>query len=195
MLVLLFRYKLAGPHPISTYLIVFITPSPTGRPAHLIGGFALKYDLGVCIRHVSHLLRRIADKSPSKAQMEHVTGTHGWVIGYLYDHRHEDIFQRDLERAFNMRRSTATGILQLMEKNELILRQSVPRDARLKKLTLTPKALKLHEGFGHDLLCIEKRMVQDIPPDELSAFQHTLEKITHNLEAFEKELTETEVPL
>ena len=153
----------------------------------------MKFDLGFTIRRTSHLLRRIADKSPAKAQMEHVTGTHGWVIGYLYEHRQEDVFQRDLEQVFNMRRSTATGILQLMEKNELIHRVSVPQDARLKKLTLTPKALQLHECFSKDLKTIEMRMKQHITDDELAAFEATFQKIIANLEQLENELNETEV--
>lgn len=150
-------------------------------------------ELGFRMRGLSHQLRRLADKSPAKAQMEHVTGTHGWVIGYLYDHRNEDIFQRDLERVFQMRRSTATGILQLMEKNELITRESVRMDGRLKKLCLTPKALKLHESFGQDIRCIEAKMVNGIPEDELHAFEKTLEKMKNNLSAYEKELSEMEV--
>lgn len=152
----------------------------------------MNQDLGFRLRCTTHLHRRIADRSPAKAQMEHVTGTHGWVIGYLYDHRHEDIFQRDLERVFQMRRSTATGILQLMEKNELITRESVRHDARLKKLCLTDKALRLHESFGRDLKCIENAMVRDIPDDEIAAFHRTLDKIMQNLCTYEKELTDTE---
>ena len=139
-------------------------------------------ELGFRMRGLSHQLRRLADKSPAKAQMEHVTGTHGWVIGYLYEHRNEE-----------MRRSTATGILQLMEKNELITRESVRMDGRLKKLCLTPKALKLHESFGQDIRCIEAKMVNGIPEDELHAFEKTLEKMKNNLSAYEKELSEMEV--
>ena len=35
------------------------------------------------------------------------------------------MFQRDVEAEFNIRRSTATGILQLMEKNGFLLREPV----------------------------------------------------------------------
>lgn len=153
----------------------------------------MKQNLGFCIRHVSHLIKRIADRSPAKRQMEPVTGMHGWVIGYLYDHRHEDTFQRDLEQVFQMRRSTASGILQLMEKNELITRESVKQDARLKKLVLTQKALDLHENFGQDLQRIDSRMIENVDPDDLATFQRVLKQLTQNLEAYEQEQIETEV--
>ena len=68
-----------------------------------------------------------------------------WVIGYLSEHEGKDVFQRDLEEEFSVRRSTATGILQLMEKNELITREPVSHDARLKKLVLTPKAIEIQK--------------------------------------------------
>ncbi len=36
----------------------------------------------------------------------------------------KEIFQKDIEAEFNIRRSTATGILKLMEKNGFINRQT-----------------------------------------------------------------------
>mgnify|MGYP002980682515 CR=1 FL=1 len=45
-----------------------------------------------------------------------------------------DIYQKDVEAEFQIRRSTATGILQLLEKNGFILRKAEDRDARLKKI-------------------------------------------------------------
>lgn len=152
----------------------------------------MQNDLGFRLRCLSHYLKRLADRSPAKAQMEHVTGTHGWVIGYLYHHRGEDIFQRDLEKEFKMRRSTATGILQLMEKNGLICRESVSRDARLKKLVLTDKALSLHESFGQDIRLIESVMVSGISEEEIAAFNQTLDKLTRNLDQYEQQLLVTE---
>ena len=101
--------------------------------------------IGFDIRTLSILIKRYIDGSATKQYVDNLTGTHGWVIGYLYDNRDHDVYQRDLETQFSIRRSTATGILQLMEKNELILREPVESDARLKKLVLTEKALDIHK--------------------------------------------------
>lgn len=46
--------------------------------------------------------------------IDEVTGMHGWLIGYI--ERQGDVYQRDVEKRFNMRRSTVTKMLQLMEK-------------------------------------------------------------------------------
>ena len=47
----------------------------------------------------------------------------GWIIDYIYDRGNDPVFQRDIEKEFTIRRSTATELLKLMEKNGLITRQ------------------------------------------------------------------------
>ena len=73
------------------------------------------------------------------------TRYNGWIIGYLYRHRDEPVFQRDIEREFSITRSTVTNILQLMERKGYIQRLSVPQDARLKQLVLTEEGIQRHE--------------------------------------------------
>ena len=43
-------------------------------------------------------------------------------LGYLEVHEDQPVFQKDLESAFHIRRSTATGILQIMMRDGLIVR-------------------------------------------------------------------------
>ncbi len=77
--------------------------------------------------------------------VEQTTPMHGWIIEYLYRHRNEPVFQRDIEREFSITRSTVTNILQLMERKGYIQRLSVPQDARLKQLVLTEEGICFHE--------------------------------------------------
>ena len=69
--------------------------------------------------------------------VDNVTPMHDWIMSYLYWHKNEAVYQRDIEREFSITRSTVTNILQLMERKGYIERQSVPQDARLKRLILT----------------------------------------------------------
>lgn len=64
---------------------------------------------------------------------EDLTMMQCWIIRFLYEHEEEEVYQRDIEAEFSIARSTATGILKLMEKKGYIRRVSVERDARLKK--------------------------------------------------------------
>ena len=76
-----------------------------------------------------------------------------------------------------------TGILQLMEKNWLITRSSVERDARLKKLELTPRAVQLHERIGRSVRQVEDRLNQSLTPQEKQEFLRLCGKIRASLKA------------
>ena len=138
--------------------------------------------IGFDIRTLSMLIKRYIDGSATKQYVDNLTGTHGWVIGYLYDNRDHDVYQRDLETQFSIRRSTATGILQLMEKNELILREPVESDARLKKLVLTEKALDIHKMVEEDRKRTEEQLTKDIDAQELAIFRKALKQMIRNME-------------
>lgn len=87
------------------------------------------------IRVLSNLIKRCMDDG----MPPETTGMQGWIIGFLHRNEDRDMFQRDVEAEFNIRRSTATGILQLMEKNGFLLREPVAYDARLKSWCLRPR--------------------------------------------------------
>ena len=97
------------------------------------------------IHRVDNLIFRKINQFARQNDVEQATPMHGWIIEYLYRHRDEAVFQRDIEREFSITRSTVTNILQLMERKGYIQRQSVPQDARLKKLVLTEKGIRFHE--------------------------------------------------
>lgn len=97
------------------------------------------------LHRVDNLIFRRLNQFSRANGVEQTTPMHGWIIEYLYRHRDEPVFQRDIEREFSITRSTVTNILQLMERKGYIERQSVPQDARLKMLVLTAKGLEFHE--------------------------------------------------
>lgn len=140
-------------------------------------------DLGFQIRTLSHLVKRTVDQTAFAREEDHPTGVQGWIIGYLYENRGKEIFQRDIQAQFSIRRSTVTGILQLMEKNGLITRSSVERDARLKKLELTPRAIQLHERIGRSVRQVEDRLNQSLTPQEKQEFLRLCGKIRASLKA------------
>lgn len=140
-------------------------------------------DIGFQIRTLSHLVKRNVDQSAFSGEENQPTGVQGWIIGFLYENRDKEIFQRDIQNQFSIRRSTVTGILQLMEKNGLITRSSVERDARLKKLELTPCAIDLHERLGRSVRQVEARLDSCLTPQEKQEFLRLCQKIRANLNA------------
>ena len=91
------------------------------------------------MRRVNNLIFRKINQFHRENEVEDVTPMHEWILSYLFWHRDEPVYQRDIEREFSITRSTVTNILQLMERKGYIERQSVPQDARLKRLVLTER--------------------------------------------------------
>ena len=138
--------------------------------------------LGFELHRSSRLVKRYMDNDATKLYVDKMTGTHGWAIGFFYHNRDRDVFQKDFEQEFNIRRSTASNILALIEKNGLIKRESVPYDARLKKITLTQKALDVQSVVEKAFESLEDTMKKDITEEELEVFFRVIDKINNNLE-------------
>lgn len=138
--------------------------------------------VGIEIKTLSNLITRRIDSIDKIKYLDKITGTHGWIIKYLYENKDRDIFQKDIEAKLQIRRSTATVMLQLMEKNDLITRVSVEYDARLKKIILTEKSTEMHLIIEEELGKLEKQVIKGLSEEELNKFFETLEKMKKNVE-------------
>ncbi len=113
---------------------------------------------------------------------ENVTAMQSRIIGYLMRNSTQDVFQKDIESVFNIRRSTASGILRLMEENCLLQKVPVNYDARLKKLVLTPKAIRIGKKIRREIDDLENRLIKELTPEEVNTFYYLINKIKKNLE-------------
>ena len=138
--------------------------------------------LGFEIRTLDNMLRRNFISSVKESGLDEVTVMHGWIIGYLYNNREKAIYQRDIESHFSIGRSTVTNILKLMEKKGCLVRESVSSDARLKRLKLTEKGIRLHEDTKRLLDRLDAKTIEGIEQEELSSFYATIAKLKKNLE-------------
>ena len=102
-------------------------------------------------------------------------------LGYLDAHRDRDVYQKDLEAAFHIRRSTASGILQIMVRDGLLVREPVEGDARLKRLVLTPIAQEQLSQMQQDLLRVENKATAALTKQELETLFTLLDKVRGSL--------------
>lgn len=133
------------------------------------------------IRKVSNLLKRYTEDTISHQHQHNLTSRHIAIAKYLYENLDKDIFQKDIEEEFCIRRSTVTSILNLMEKNGIIKRERVGCDARLKKIVLTEKVKSIHNNIVSQIMDMEKTVLNGIDEEELKRFYETLEKIKNNI--------------
>jgi len=139
-------------------------------------------DIGFAIRKLSNLIKRDVEKSKLKLEIDPVTGVNGWAISYLYVNHDRDIFQKDFEEQFSIRRSTASNILKTMEQKCLIERVSVASDARLKKIVLTEKAIELHERIMEEIKEREERLRCGVNAADLEIFFKVMKQLSANME-------------
>ncbi|MFK4329108.1 DNA-binding MarR family transcriptional regulator [Bacillus sp. RC97] len=107
--------------------------------------------VGLELRTLVNLMRRQMNHSTCTilTERDNLTVMHGWAISYLCEKQDIDVFQKDFEREFSIRKSTASRILKSMENNGLI--------ARLKKIVLTENAIKIHDSIMNCNSILEQR--------------------------------------
>jgi DNA-binding MarR family transcriptional regulator len=143
---------------------------------------AAERHIGAEMRMISNLIHREFNHMPHSEE-DAISGTNGWILGYLAasESENRDVFQRDLEEQFQVRRATVSKIICLMEQKGLIERCPVPQDARLKKLKLTEKGRKTHSEKVAEFERIEKELTAGIPPEKLGVFFEVCDLIKQNI--------------
>lgn len=129
----------------------------------------------------ANLIRRAMDANGTH-QCAYGDASNAKFILYLLRHKNQDVFQKDLEEAFSLRPSTVSRGLKSLEAHGYIKRSSVAYDARLKKVELTEKSLKMSRSFEEELLRICEKMMHNISEDEIESFLGTMKKMKINLE-------------
>lgn len=134
------------------------------------------------LRSLTHRIHRFFQNSPNKRAVDSVTGTNGWIICYLADREDRDVFQKDIEKEFDITRSTASKVIDLMEQKGLVERQSVPYDARLRKLVLTEKSRGLVSLINLDKENLEKTLTKGFSEKEIATLTEFILRMRTNLE-------------
>lgn len=138
-----------------------------------------KVEVGRKIEMLSRQIRRKVDESISSQDL---TAKQAMILLVIYDlSKVKDVYAKDIEDTFDMRRATVTGILQLMEKNGIIVREENNVDGRLKRIRLTQKAINLRLKMKKNIQKVESNLLSDLSKEEIETFLKIMEKMSHNL--------------
>lgn len=138
--------------------------------------------IGFVVRTLNNLMMRNAMDVAEMQDQKGMPMMQCWIIGFLYENRDREIFQKDIERECHIARSTVTCVVKQMEKKGFITRVPVERDSRLKKLCLLEKGEQIHEEFLDKVDLIEDRMREGVTDEELKVFFKVATRIRDNLE-------------
>ncbi|MDE7329061.1 MAG: MarR family winged helix-turn-helix transcriptional regulator [Clostridia bacterium] len=142
----------------------------------------MEKSIGLELRSVNNQIKRYLNTLPV-FQSNEVSGIYGYVIGYIYRNSDKDVFQKDIEEEFSIRRSSVTNLLCQMEKYGLIERLSVSGDGRLKKVVLTKKAVDMQLEIEQGIAGVEEKLKKGLSDSEQEQLFKLLAKLKSNLTA------------
>ena len=130
--------------------------------------------IGKELHLVSNKLCRRIDQIVNQCSLTHSQFA---VMLYMIKNSGKDVFQRDIEEEFGIRRSSVSAILSHLEEKGYIVRSSVLHDARLKKISTTAGGEKMVEEATRLIRNFESMLLSEISEDELEIFYKVLFKI------------------
>ena len=125
-------------------------------------------ETGKVINRISNRLRR---RSAALQETLGMSGAQGNILNFiLVEGQKHSIYQKDIEKEFGLRPSTATEVLKALEKKELICRVSEKQDARLKRIEFTSKAEEIRHLIAAEIGESESILLKGITEEERQIF-------------------------
>ncbi|WP_160688114.1 MarR family transcriptional regulator [Clostridium sp. C2-6-12] len=135
--------------------------------------------IGKKIIILSAKIRRKLDNETAKYG---ITGVQGRILGFIsHNSEKRDIFQKDIEEELDVRRSSVTSVLQLMEKKGILERVSVSKDARLKKLVLTEKGKEIQRNVHDHILELDKSLRDELSDEEFDQLVSLIDRLSNKI--------------
>lgn len=137
--------------------------------------------MGRLIQVLSHQMKRKSCVN-SMINDDGLTTMQKHVLKFLLlETLHKVVYQKDIEEEFQIRKSTATGMLQLLEKNGFIVRESEKKDARLKRIIPTKKAEALRPSILAHIRQSETQLTTDISEADVLTCKKVLYQMLYNV--------------
>ena len=98
----------------------------------------------------------------------------------LVESEKRDVFQKDLEEFLEIKGSSVTSLLNNLERNGYLRRESISEDGRYKRLVLTDKAFAIREEIMQKVTTYMKSMFVGIAEDDLAVFERVILQMSKN---------------
>ena len=126
------------------------------------------------------IARRIAIGGNKKYAMN-ISPIQVRIVKYLVKQNNRAILQKDMEYIFNIRRSTVSGVIKTMEKNNIIIRENVKDDNKSKEIKLTNEVYLRANEIVRKLRELDLELLKDVNKEDLEVFMRVLKNIQDNL--------------
>ncbi|MFI3237557.1 MAG: MarR family transcriptional regulator [Lachnospiraceae bacterium] len=140
-----------------------------------------KFVIGIEVTKLSYRIGRALEAEIMESVDETMSATTARIISFaIENHGKCDVYQKDIEHFLGLNRSSVSLILKSMEKNGFVVRESLPEDARFKRILPTKKAYRYHEKIIEAFERVEDKMKVGI--EDLQKLEKMIAHINENLE-------------
>ena len=136
--------------------------------------------LGRKINITSNIIKREVTNIDSILLSEEISGANGRILVYI-SKSDSPVYQKDIEKRFGITKATASSIITLMEKKELVERIKNDSDARLRQIVLTAKGVRYSNSIVEGIIKLENKIKEGFSDDEVELLNSYLERIINNL--------------
>lgn len=110
-----------------------------------------------------------------------ITSSQCEVLDFLFTSSQEEITQRDVEKALNLKNPTVTGLLKRLDEKGFILSVPSNKDKRCKNIYLTEKAYDIQKRMEMNRKKLDKMLTIGMSKKEKAAFEKMLERVLYNM--------------
>ena len=135
--------------------------------------------IGYLVKRLSNRMSVVVDASLKKHDL---TFSQIRVLDFIYEHGGE-VNQKEIEEFLNVSHPTVVGLVGRLEHNGFIFSRVDEEDRRSKRVSLSRKALDLHQFIMKDGLDMEAQLSKGFSKEEISQLLDYLKRMNQNLES------------
>lgn len=137
--------------------------------------------IGHELAYTNNLIARKIARGGNNKHAMNISPIQVRIVKYLVKQNNKAILQKDMEYIFNIRRSTVSGVIKTMEKNNIIIRENVKDDNKSKEIKLTDDVYKRANDLVKELKELDLELLKDVDKEDLEVFMRVLKNIQDNL--------------
>ncbi|WP_282926877.1 MarR family winged helix-turn-helix transcriptional regulator [Helcococcus kunzii] len=145
------------------------------------------FDLDYCVSFVTNLASKKLSESLNSKLIKHNVTKSQWIALY-YINREKSISQKNLATLMGAKESTVTGILNRVEKEDLIMRTEDKKDKRKNLLSLTEKGQELTEKLTDIAQEFRDACLEGVSLEEQEIFLKVLDKMVSSAQNWQEEM-------
>ena len=126
------------------------------------------------IMGIGHHLKMRMDE---KLNQNNLTVSQFKVLAYLWKHDNQKINQKQIHEFLEIKPSSMTKLVRLLESKKLIKKESDPEDARNTIIKLTAKGMEIKQICLRNMKLSEAYLLEDFTPQEVNTLIRLLLKI------------------